>query len=270
MLLANAPSKIVLAFAADGNKNTIPVPSQISVTPGAASWTDGFPPVTMLDPTEGGVGPSGLDFNGVFNALSGLDVWYSAGGAFPYDATFAESIGGYPKGARLLQAAGIGYWINTVDNNLNDPDTLGGGWVPEGAGTTSSVFASAQQTLALGTTKIIFDTIEFDSGMWDAANHRFKALYAGKYRVTGSVLMIAPGGQNFSSLIYTNGALAKQTSQFPQVSDGNLSFTYDAVLNLAVGDFVELFLLTTQSAVLAGIVGSNQPFVFAQLEYIGT
>jgi hypothetical protein len=45
MQASQIPQKLSLAFAADGAKNVIPVPSQIPYTPGAASFTDGFPPL---------------------------------------------------------------------------------------------------------------------------------------------------------------------------------------------------------------------------------
>lgn len=270
MQLANAPSKIVLAFAADGNKNAIPVPSQISVTPGAASWTDGFPPVTMLDPTEGGVGPSGLDFNGVINEISAVALWLNTGAGFAYDAAFSTAIGGYPIGSRVLRSDNSGYWLCIADNNTNDPNAGGAGWIPQGSSAASSVYASAQQTLGAGNSKILFDTVEFDDGIWDAANKRFLAHFPGRYRISGAVMLSAPGGQLLATQIWKNGALAKQCFQAPQVSDGNLSLPFDAMLNLAVGDYLEAYLLVTQTAVLAGVVGSNQPYVFAQLEYLGT
>lgn len=272
MQLANAPSKVVLAFAAAGSKNVIPVPSQIPVTPGAASWTDGFPPLTMEDPTEGGVGPSGLDFNGVFNALSALNLWYNAGAGFTYDAAFSATIGGYPAGARVLRSGGLtGYWISTTDNNVTDPDTGGAGWIPDGSNIVSSVYASAQQTLAAGNSKVIFDTVEFDPAiLWDAANHRFTARWPGKYRMGGAVTLANPGGQSLAAEIWKNGALAKICFQAPQVSDQNLTLPFDAIINCAANDFLEVFLFTSQSAVLAGTVGSNQTSVFAQIQYLGT
>lgn len=269
MQLADAPVKVVLPFATDGGRNVIPVPSQIPITPGAASWTDGFPPLTMVDPTQGGVGPSGFDFNGVLNAISALSLWFNAGAGFKYDAAFAAAVAGYPIGSRVLQAGGTGYWISIVENNLSNPDTGGAGWVPQGSKTTSSVFASAQQTIAVGETKLLFDTVEFDSGFWDAANKRFVALYPGKYRMSGTVTLIAPAGQLLGSQIFHNGVFAKQGFLAPQVSDGNLVMPFNALVNMAVGDFLEAFLFVPQTAVLAGVVGSNQQNVFAQLEYLG-
>lgn len=128
MQASNAPSKIVLPWANSGTKNTIPVPSQISVTPGAASFTDGFPPLTFTAPSAGGVPPFGADFNGIFNAITAILRWQSGGGMFQYDATWSSDNSGYPKGAILLKANESGFWVNTTDNNTTDPDTGGAGW----------------------------------------------------------------------------------------------------------------------------------------------
>lgn len=267
MQLADAPVKIVEPFAAGGSKNTIPVPDP--GTPGAASWTLGFPPATMIDPADGGIGPSGLDFNGIYFAISALSRWFNSGAGFAYDAAFSATVGGYPRGSRVLQASGSGYWLSIVDNNVTNPDTGGAGWIPQAGKTTSSVYASAQQTLAVGAPKILFDTVEFDSGFWDATHKRFVALYPGKYRMSGSVTLIAPGGQSLFTQIWTNGSLTKQCCAVPQVSDQNLSLPLEATVNLAVGDFLEAFMGVTQTPVLAGVVGSNEALVYAQLEYLG-
>lgn len=133
MLLSSAPAQLVLPWGnSDSSKTSpIPVPSQIGVTPGAASWTDGFPPLCATPVTSGGVPPAKADMNGSLFQMSAIDVWYSAGAGFPYNSGFSTAIGGYPKGARVLMASGLGYWRSTVDNNTTDPDTGGAGWVGE-------------------------------------------------------------------------------------------------------------------------------------------
>lgn len=139
MQLSNAPSKLLLPFASAGSKNAIPVASQIGVTPGAASLTDGFPPLTRTPIAAGGVPPSGLDMNGILFSLSDVLRWMNAGGGFPYDAAFAadSNVAGYPKGARLLRSDGLGYWLNTVDGNTVNPESVtvgqaaSAGWVPD-------------------------------------------------------------------------------------------------------------------------------------------
>ena len=269
MQLTSAPAKLVEAFAAGGNYNVIPVPSQIAITPGAASWTDGFPPLTMTAVAAGGVPPSGLDFNGIFNALSQLAIWFNAGAGFGYDPTFSSTVGGYPKGAKVLAASGVGYWLSTVDNNTTDPDTGGAGWVLAGVTAASSVYANSQLTVAAGTNKVLFNTVEFDDGIWNAGNSRFQAPFAGRYRVSGAITFNAPSGQNLEVAVYRNGTLAKVCFQAAQVSTGNLTMPFDAILNCAAADYLEIFIVTT-AGVNLGVVGSNQQYVFAQCSYMGT
>lgn len=138
MQLINAPGKLVLPFANAGAKNTIPVASQIGIVAGAASLTDGFPPLTRTPLAAGGVPPSGLDMNGVLYELSAIVRWANAGGGYVFDATFATDpdVAGYPKGARVLRSDGLGYWFNTVDGNETDPEAnavaaIAAGWVPD-------------------------------------------------------------------------------------------------------------------------------------------
>lgn len=153
MQLSNVPDKLVLPWATAGNKNAIPVASQIGITAGAASLTDGFPPLTMTPIAAGGVAPSGLDMNGILFEMSAILRWANAGGGYVYDGTFAadSNVGGYPKGARLLRSDGLGYWFNTVENNTTDPEDAGAvaaGWVPDFApGITSISMTNANVTL---------------------------------------------------------------------------------------------------------------------------
>lgn len=278
MLLANAPTQISLAFAADdtGKTSPFPIPSQIPITPGAASFTDGFPPLCAEDPADGGMPPTKADMNGALYAMSSIDLWKSAGGMFPYNSAYQTAIGGYPKGALILQASGGGLWMSTADNNMTDPDTGGAGWAPFNAGAIlrmcSSVYASAQQTLATGNSKVLFDTVEFDSaGLWDAADKRFVATVAGNYRVSGFVSLIAPAAQGpFNALIYKNGTLVKNCFSGSQLSTTSLGMLYSAIIPCASGDYIELYLGVPQTAVLAGVSGSNEAFVYGQLEYLGT
>jgi hypothetical protein len=131
MQASQTPTLVPLAFAANGTKNAIPESSQIGITPGAASLNDGFPPLTFTPIAAGGVPPAGADFNGVLNLITQTIRWKHAGGQFKYNSTFANdsNVGGYPAGAMLLNTAGTGIWLNTVDGNTSNPDTGGAGWV---------------------------------------------------------------------------------------------------------------------------------------------
>lgn len=130
-----APVKIQVPFANGGSKNTIPVSSQIGVTAGAASFTDGFPPLTRTPLAAGGVPPSGADMNGILNAITAVLQWQSAGGLFKFDSAFSTAIGGYPKGAVLESSTGLTQWRNTIEGNTTDPDSASAaGWISvEGA-----------------------------------------------------------------------------------------------------------------------------------------
>ena len=144
MLKSDAPSKIYLGFANSGAKNTIPIESQIGTTDGKASLVDGFPPKTMMPVASGGIPPSGLDMNGILNEVSSNTRWYNAGGGFVFDSSFANNshVLGYPKGAKVLRTDGLGYWFNTIDNNITDPestDGLSSGWLPDITPSTTTI-----------------------------------------------------------------------------------------------------------------------------------
>lgn len=128
------PTKFGLAFGANAQSPTyihqVPTPSQIQITPGAASMNDGFPPVCFLPVGGGGVPPFGNDFNGILNQLSLWAQWQSAGGPVAYDPTFQTAIGGYPKGCTIASAVTSGLnWTSTVENNTTNPDAGGAGWL---------------------------------------------------------------------------------------------------------------------------------------------
>jgi len=131
MQSTNIPSKIPLPFANSASstyKNTIPTASQIGITNGKASLTDGFPPLTFQAISSGGVPPFGADFNGILYEITAIQQWQEAGGFFPFDATFAATIGGYPKGSILQSSSFSGLWVSTIENNSNNPDITGTGW----------------------------------------------------------------------------------------------------------------------------------------------
>jgi hypothetical protein len=133
MLAANLPAtKIVLpwANAASPTYKTIP-PAASSPTPGRASFNDGFPPPTFVDPGAGGIPPFGDDMNGALNVVTSWVRWMTAGGVIPYDSAFQTAIGGYPNGAIVASATTPGkFWRCLADNNGSNPDTGGGNWTP--------------------------------------------------------------------------------------------------------------------------------------------
>jgi hypothetical protein len=157
MRSTDRPARIPLAFATSGARNTIPVASQIAVTPGAASLADGFPPICMKPRALGGQAPFEQDMNGILYAISANTVWYCAGGAVTWDAGFATAAGGYPAGARLASLTTGLAWLNFSDANATDPDGPGAaGWVPAPnfQGKIQVFTASGQFIVSLGTTRL--------------------------------------------------------------------------------------------------------------------
>lgn len=126
------PPELVKAFGSSAGAgfitNPIPVPSQISTDPGAASLTDGFPPQCFLDVALGGVPPEGADFNGILYMISAAVSAMNAGQFYKYSATLSTAMGGYKLGALLLKADGSGFWFNLLEGNTSDPDASGANW----------------------------------------------------------------------------------------------------------------------------------------------
>ena len=129
------PLKIPLPFASSGSRVTIPKLASSIVAPGHASYDVGFPPLTFTPVESGGIPPFGTDFNGLQYAITNAVRWSMAGGFYTYDSAFANdaNVNGYPRGALVLKAATNGYWYNTAENNVTDPDAGGAGWVDASA-----------------------------------------------------------------------------------------------------------------------------------------
>lgn len=155
MQASQVPSFFTLPFASSagaGFIRTIPQASQIGIQNGAASLTDGFPPLTFLPVNAGGVPPFGQDMNGLLNQISAGVQWEQVGGQPAYNTTYAISIGGYPNGAVLQSADGTGFWRSTVDNNKTNPDAGPASFTGSISGTTLTVTAVASGTVQVGQT----------------------------------------------------------------------------------------------------------------------
>jgi hypothetical protein len=121
--------KVQTAFAANAGAPYVTVIPQSTSASGRASWQAGFPPINFVPIASGGVPPYGQDMNGILNAMSAWTKWQSAGGPVSYDAGFASAVGGYPQGAVLTAANGLGWWVSAADNNATNPDSGGAGWL---------------------------------------------------------------------------------------------------------------------------------------------
>ena len=137
------PTNLQKAWAESGTKATILVPSQIGITDGKSSYTDGVPPLCMASLVAGGVPPSGPEANGIlYNATAHL-LLQNSGGRYRFDSTISSALGGYPAGAVLQSNDGLNEYVNTVDGNTIDfnsnPASIGSTWLPYAG---SSAFVS--------------------------------------------------------------------------------------------------------------------------------
>lgn len=133
MKIADIPTKFNIPFgnsAGGGYIRAVPEASQIGITAGAASLTDGFPPLNFLPVGAGGVPPFGQDMNGILNQATAWDRYASCAGGLPiYDAAFSTAIGGYPRGAVISGTSAGVLWLNIADDNTSNPDTGGANWI---------------------------------------------------------------------------------------------------------------------------------------------
>lgn len=119
------PTQITVPFSSNGVKNTIP---ETATGSNLASMQEGFPVITMTDVDQGGMPPQGQDMNGILFDVTTAIRYQQAGGLFPFDATFAQTVDGYPLGALLTAADGSCLYQNTVSGNVSDPENGGQGW----------------------------------------------------------------------------------------------------------------------------------------------
>ncbi|MBI0129949.1 MULTISPECIES: hypothetical protein [Snodgrassella] len=95
--MSKNPVLIPQAFAANGSKNNIQNTRQTGQDPEDATWSDGFPNVTMQPIESGGLPPKGMDFNGILNALSATIVHMQKGNLFYFDKPIAMLLAGIRK-----------------------------------------------------------------------------------------------------------------------------------------------------------------------------
>ena len=130
------PKLIVKPFAKNGQKNVIPENYETSMDSNQATWDQGFGQITMLPVAAGGLPPKGQDFNGILNQISENIVYQSQGGRFKFSPEYAESIGGYPKGAILQSDDEKKEYQSLIDNNkvnFNTESNISASWELVGA-----------------------------------------------------------------------------------------------------------------------------------------
>ena len=118
------PDLILIPFAQDGDKNTIPLELGIGDPVYRASLKAGFPPDTRIPKDIGGEPPDGLDFNGILNILSQAIVFMQRGNGYQFDASLTP----YPIGALVRSNDDLTTFQNTEPLNSNNPNSNMTGW----------------------------------------------------------------------------------------------------------------------------------------------
>lgn len=145
MQSSNKPNNLTMPFASGGAFNSIPNESQVGVSPGKASFIDGFPPATRTPRAAGGVPPDGLDMNGILHDISAGLMYSQAYGAQPWDSNFATATG-YPKDA-IVNYNGLLYRSLNEDNKATPTNATAWGavkGVTPAAGSNDSSVATTE------------------------------------------------------------------------------------------------------------------------------
>ena len=258
------PSNYSVPFANSGTKNTIPTPATGT---GKASFTEGFPAVTMMPITAGGIPPEGKDFNGILFDITSHTIWVNAGGQYQFDATLSTAIGGYPAGMVLQSNDGLAAYVSAVANNTTDfnstPSSIGTLWLPYsgasfsnisiattgGTTTLTAIQAAAKLITVTGTlTSNATLVVPTAAGKWGVINNTTGAF---------SVTAIALGGAGVP--IFQGGADSV-------ICDGtNVRYEDSSALTRTPGDSTKAIATTefVTNAVASG-VNATQLYYFSQ------
>lgn len=262
------PTNIQKPFADAGVKNTIPV---AATGTGKASYTDGFPPPTMLPISSGGIPPEGKDFNGIFYNITTHTLWVNAGGQYQFDSALSAVIGGYPIGMVLQSNDGLKSYVSAVNSNTIDfnstPSSIGVQWLPysgnafwnksvttTGGNTTLTIndataaFITVSGTLTSNATI----TLPAERGRWTVINNT-----TGAFSVT--VLTLAGTGvtifQGKADTVYCDG-----TNIDYQLHSSQTRARFDNTTHIATTEFVQDALSTI---IIPEIPKLNRSFITA-------
>ena len=195
------PTNYSTPFANTGVKNTIPT---AATGTGKASFTEGFPAITMTPIVSGGIPPEGKDFNGILYDITTHTIWVNAGGQYQFDSALSTAIGGYPVGMVLQNNAGTASYVSAVANNTinfnSTPSSIGVQWLPySGAAFSNVTVATTGGTTALTTTQAAAQFITVTGTLTSNATitfpaARFKTTIINNTTGAFTVTAIASGG----------------------------------------------------------------------------
>ena len=238
--MSKNPVLIPQPFATNGSKNNIQNTRQTGQDPEDATWSDGFPNVTMQPIESGGLPPKGMDFNGILNALSATIVHMQKGNLFYFDKAYCDAFGGYQKGAILQADDGTKIYVSVADKNTNNPNQNPKYWeVIAGIGLNAATASKLFEGRNIG--GVFFDgTQDIDlpgvntRGNQDTTGNASTATYAGQIaaRKIGGVTFNAksdidlpgvnkPGNQNTTGNAATASKLSSPCNIGGMAFDGS-------------------------------------------------
>ena len=126
------PTNLQIPFADIGIKNDIPITSPPRAKANAASFTLGFPHITRLGVTAGGIQPEGPDWNGILNYITQHILFRNIGGRYKFEQSLADAVGGYSAGMVLQSDNRLNEYVSLVNNNTTNfnthPESIGFSW----------------------------------------------------------------------------------------------------------------------------------------------
>lgn len=233
------PPSVVEAFCAGGTVGTdytvIPIPSQVTVSPELASFTTGFPPATRLSRNLGGIPPRGKDMNGILRMISAHTAWVAAGGQYSFNADVVTTAGGYPVGAVLQGATDpTRFYLNLVDGNTNNPDSVLTGWM-----CFTSLYSSSQPAAGTHADNVLPGVSDYfldvDTTLGDITLNGFVA------QRDGQVITITNTGANIltiGNLAGTAGNQVRASSVTTLLQNDSVTIQWVKAINSNVGAWV--------------------------------
>jgi hypothetical protein len=231
--MSGAPTPPVLPepFANDADPLYITTIPDTTATPGRASYSLGFPPLTMQPVAGGGKPPFGQDVNGILFALSSHDFYVQSGQLYRYSSAVSTAIGGYAVGTLLGSTDNVTIWFNTADANATDPD--GGsaaGWVSlftsgfqpfvglTGGTVTLTAKQAARKVITLAgiltsNLTVIVPTWVAPAGRWLFINNTSGSFTTTVRTASGSGVAVPQGGPSNPVEVYGDG-----TNVYPAVA----------------------------------------------------
>lgn len=168
-----------------------------------ASYKDGFPPITMLLKSAGGLPPDGGNMNQILFELASGQRWSNAGAGYKFNATFSDAVGGYPKGAQLLSNDGTKVYVSTKDDNKTDFNASPGpDWVTLGDyiglgnyATKTDVGLKLDKNSVVQSTGTSTVNVMSQKSVTDELNKKFDKTGG---TVSGQVDIASPGGRGLT------------------------------------------------------------------------